>query len=113
MSGRLLPGAAIEIVRERSDLGRIRHVLLDFDGTLSLLREGWQGVMIPMMAEVLSAVPGSPGAEDVEAEVRGYVTESTGRQTIYQMIWLSERVTDRGGGARDPAEYKAEYLRRL
>ncbi len=113
MSGLFIPGTAIEIVRERSDLGRVRHVLLDFDGTISLLREGWPEVMIPMMVEVLSALPVAPAAGDVRAQVRDYVTETTGRQTIYQMIWLSEQVAAGGGEAREPAEYKAEYLRRL
>ena len=32
-----------------------RHVLFDFDGTLSLIREGWPEVMVPMMVEVLQA----------------------------------------------------------
>ena len=43
----------LEVVRERADRGRLRAALLDFDGTLSLVRQGWQDVMIPMMVEVL------------------------------------------------------------
>ena len=30
------------------------HALFDFDGTLSLIRSGWMGVMVPMMVEVLA-----------------------------------------------------------
>ena len=33
------------------------YVLFDFDGTLSLLREGWPEVMVPMFAESLPARP--------------------------------------------------------
>jgi len=37
---------------------RLSHVLLDFDGTLSLIREGWPEVMLPMFVEFLPALPG-------------------------------------------------------
>ncbi len=31
----------------------ISHVLFDFDGTLSLIRQGWPEVMVPMFVEML------------------------------------------------------------
>jgi phosphoglycolate phosphatase-like HAD superfamily hydrolase len=36
-----------------------------------------------------------------------------GKQTIYQMIQLAERIRERGGAPRDPLWYKQEYLRLL
>jgi phosphoglycolate phosphatase-like HAD superfamily hydrolase len=36
-----------------------------------------------------------------------------GKQTIYQMIQLCERIKERGGQPREPLWYKREYLRRL
>jgi phosphoglycolate phosphatase-like HAD superfamily hydrolase len=36
-----------------------------------------------------------------------------GKQTIYQMIQLSDRIRERGGQPREPLWYKHEYLRRL
>ncbi len=36
-----------------------------------------------------------------------------GKQTIYQMIQLAERMRERGGQPGDPLAYKHEYLRRL
>jgi len=108
-----LPGTSIEIVRERADRGQVRHALLDFDGTLSLLREGWQAVMVPLMVEKLRETPAGRNDPDIETTVRNYVAASTGRQTIYQMVWLAGEVARRGGEARDPQEYKKEYLRRL
>ena len=36
-----------------------------------------------------------------------------GKQTIYQMIQLAERVRERGGRPDEPLAYKHEYLRRL
>ena len=31
----------------------VSHVLFDFDGTLSLIRQGWPEIMTPMFAEML------------------------------------------------------------
>ena len=36
-----------------------------------------------------------------------------GKQTIYQMMQLAERIRERGGEPREPLWYKHEYLRRL
>ena len=43
----------MEILNSDLPRGRFRSVLFDFDGTLSLIREGWPQIMIPMMVEVL------------------------------------------------------------
>jgi phosphoglycolate phosphatase-like HAD superfamily hydrolase len=90
----------------------ISHVLFDFDGTLSLIRQGWPDVMVPMFAEVLPPLPG-----ESEADRRRLAFEDimrlNGKQTIYQMIQLCERIRERGGELREPLWYKHEYLRRL
>ena len=94
-------------------LGRIRHVLCDFDGTFSLLREGWEGVMIPMMLEMIC--PSRPAPPEIEQEVRQYVDQSTGVLTIRQMEWLAHAVHRHGWAqqALAPAEYKTIYVRRI
>jgi phosphoglycolate phosphatase-like HAD superfamily hydrolase len=94
-------------------LGRIRHVLFDFDGTISVLREGWERVMAPLMVEMIC--DGTPPAADIEREVADYVDYSTGIVTIEQMQWLADAVR-RHGIARHPlsaAEYKQIYVDRL
>ena len=48
-SGAFLPGTSIEVIRRPANIGNYRHVLFDFDGTLSLIREGWPDVMVPIM----------------------------------------------------------------
>ena len=90
----------------------IRHVLFDFDGTLSLIREGWPQVMVPMFTEVLPPKPGE-SEEDRRRLAFEDIMRLNGKQTIYQMIQLAERVRERGGTPREPLEYKHEYLRRL
>jgi phosphoglycolate phosphatase len=103
----------IEVINSNVPRGRFRSALFDFDGTLSLIREGWQGVMIPMMVETLLETPRHESQEGIEEIVTGFVSELTGEQTIYQMMRLAEEVEKRGGPARDPVEYKREYLARL
>src|SRR5207237_6755215 len=90
----------------------LTHVLFDFDGTLSLIREGWPDVMLPLFAELLPRRPGESEAE-AAALLREDVMRLNGKQTIYQMMQFAERVRERGGRPREPLWYKHEYLRRL
>lgn len=99
----------IEIVRPGHARGGFRFALFDFDGTLSLIREGWQQVMVPMMVEILLETGTDESPEQVEECVRTYVDLLTGKQTIYQMIRLKEEVEKRGGKALEPLEYKRRY----
>src|SRR5213594_3337758 len=70
---------------------QISHVLLDFDGTLSLIRQGWPEVMTPMFAEMLPALPGE--TEEARCQLcRDDIMRLNGKQTIYQMIQLAERI---------------------
>src|SRR5205823_13211692 len=43
--------AAFELLRPDLPRGRFRAAVFDFDGTLSLLREGWPRVMTALMRE--------------------------------------------------------------
>jgi phosphoglycolate phosphatase-like HAD superfamily hydrolase len=101
--------AEIEIVRADLPRGRFRSVLFDFDGTLSLIREGWPQVMIPMMVEVLRETGTAESGAELTASVEEFVMRLNGRQTIYQMIQLAEEVRRRGGQPDDPLEYKHRY----
>lgn len=112
-SGQFLPGTQIEIIHPDRRGGEIRHALFDFDGTISLIREGWQGIMIPMMVEILLSTPGHEESGEVERVVKEFVTRLTGKQTIYQMIQLCEEISQRGGSPREPSYYKQLYHERL
>jgi len=91
----------------------IRAALFDFDGTISTLRQGWEGIMGPLMVEMIAG-PTAPTPE-LQREVVEYIDHSTGVQTIHQMVWLAESVARYGLNPRvlDSWEYKAEYARRL
>lgn len=85
-----------------------RAAVLDFDGTVSMLRCGWEAVMEKIMEEELADAQIDAAARtDL---IRRYIAESTGIQTIYQMEWLAGQVeTLCGRKALDPWEYKDRY----
>jgi phosphoglycolate phosphatase-like HAD superfamily hydrolase len=89
----------------------VKHVLFDFDGTLSLIREGWPAVMLNMFLEML------PRRADDAAADRQMLWDDmmrlNGKQTIYQMLQLADRIRERGGQPQEALWYKHEYLRRL
>ncbi|WP_158301813.1 HAD family hydrolase [Paenibacillus mesophilus] len=95
----------------------IKAVLFDFDGTLSTLRAGWEETMAPMMKEAIAgARPLTPEeSEALDIEIAAYIDQSTGIQTIFQMKWLAEKVSEKGWNPQvlGEWEYKAEYNRRL
>jgi phosphoglycolate phosphatase-like HAD superfamily hydrolase len=101
--------AEIEVIHPDLPRGRFRSVLFDFDGTLSLIREGWPQVMIPMMVETLRRTGTSETAAELAVTVEDFVMRLNGRQTIYQMIQLAEEVKKRGGQPLDPLQYKHQY----
>jgi phosphoglycolate phosphatase len=108
--GDFLPGSHIEIINAGVQRGRIRHALFDFDGTISLIRQGWQDVMVPMFVEVLAGLGTGETREQLHEVVREWVYRLTGKQTIYQMIRLAEEVRKRGGQPLEPLQYKHQYL---
>ena len=113
MQNLFLDNTAIEIHRE-IQTGNIRHVVFDFDGTISLIRDGWQNVMVPMMVELLQTETHTTETpEQLESLVVEFVDRLTGKQTIYQMIQLGEEIEKRGGTPQAPLAYKDEYNRRL
>src|SRR5438270_13658745 len=99
----------IEVLHPDLPRGRFRSVLFDFDGTLSLIREGWPQVMIPMMVGVLLGTGTAETEAELTAAVEEFVMRLNGRQTIYQMIRLADEVRRRGGRPLEPLAYKHQY----
>ena len=103
----------LEILRPNPAPGRLRFTVFDFDGTLSLLRAGWQRVMADLMVETLQAAPRA----ETEAQLRNRTAEPiyglAGRPTLIQMQWLVDEVRQRGGTPQTAEAYKHEYLVRL
>ena len=110
---RFLPGTSIEIVHEVAPGHAFRHVLFDFDGTLSLVREGWPAVMVGMMTEEILATGTAETPAEISRLCHEFVMRLNGKQTIYQMIELAGEIKKRGGNPQDPLSYKENYHGRL
>jgi phosphoglycolate phosphatase len=106
----LVLGSCIEVYNPGLHRAGIRHALFDFDGTLSLIRAGWQDVMIAQFVAELERTPTRESRSALEEVCREFITRLTGKQTIYQMFQLAEEVEKRGAPPRQALEYKREYL---
>ena len=108
-------GEYLEVIHPEYERGHFRFVLYDFDGTLSLIREGWQKIMKSYFYEEMRKTP--KGAAEDEKPLRDCIDEfvdvNTGKQTIYQCFSLVDALAARGGEPQDATVYKDEYQRRL
>jgi phosphoglycolate phosphatase-like HAD superfamily hydrolase len=112
-TSRFLPGTSIELIDEFEPGEPPRFAVFDFDGTLSLVREGWPEVMCPMMVEELRATGTDESDEELTQIAMDFIMELNGKQTIYQMIRLAEEIQKRGGTPQEPLEYKHRYHENL
>ncbi|HKZ82924.1 MAG TPA: HAD family hydrolase [Anaerolineae bacterium] len=108
-----LEGTAIEIVHRDIPRGHVRVALFDFDGTLSLIRQGWQEVMQSLMVAILLQTPRHESVDELRAAATELIDRLTGEQTVNQMAGLAQEVARRGGRPANPQEYKRQYLDRL
>jgi len=102
-----------EVVRPEHPRGPFRAIVFDFDGTLSLLRANWQGLMIPRMVEILVETGTREPRNDLEQLVTEFVTRLTGQPTMLQMQALADEVAHRGRPRPDPQVYLDEFLEQL
>lgn len=90
----------------------IRAALFDFDGTLSLIREGWAGIMADLGLDLFREQGIALRAGD-RTYLEDQMRRLSGKPSIYQMRRLAEVLTARGGRAGDTEAYLAEFHRRL
>lgn len=106
----MLIDPSIQIVHPDVPRGRFRVALFDFDGTLSLLRTGWEDVMVESIRCQLRALEADSA---IDAVVDQIVVGLNGHPTIVQMQALADEIQRRGGQPNSAAEYADEYQRRL
>jgi len=119
-----LGASRIEVVTSPPDGRSLRYAIFDHDGTISVLREGWEPVMQDVMVRAVlgdsmsraEAGAGASGAE-IERAVSELISDTTGVQTIEQMHALRELVRSYGFVAEEAIlsaeEYKRIYLEAL
>jgi phosphoglycolate phosphatase len=103
----------VETIRPGAAAPDAKVAVFDFDGTLSLIRAGWVDIMVPMMLEILSALRTGETEEQLRAVIEPFIWRLTGKDTLYQMIALSDEVTRRGGTPLAAHVYKDQFLDRL
>ena len=103
-----------EVVNPYARRGTFRAVLFDFDGTLSLIREGWPRVMVGMMAGILrdADLVREPDGE-LWGLIERFVMDLNGHPTPVQMARFADEITARGGKAEAPEVYGRRYLEDL
>lgn len=99
----------IKVINSNGKRGAFKHALFDFDGTISLVRAGWQDIMNPYFIDVLAKTPNPGSMENVIRRVKDIVDFNTGKQTIYQCMALASEVEKHGGIPLKPLEYKETY----
>jgi len=103
----------VEVINPYLRCGGFRAVLFDFDGTLSLLREGWPAIMTRMMVSVLQTTPRAENTAELTLLVDQFIMSLNGKSTIHQMNQLALEVRKRGGMPREPLHYKQVYIAEL
>ncbi|MBK8946210.1 MAG: HAD hydrolase-like protein [Ignavibacteriae bacterium] len=111
----------IEIVGELPQNISIQNVILDHDGTISTLREGWETVMHKVMIEEICGDKlqeiSSNEYNRLSVKCDKFINDTTGIQTIIQMMGLQDIILEEGfiqkEKVKTPAEYKAIYLDNL
>ncbi len=111
----------IEIIETNLHHRKFEYALFDHDGTISTLREGWERIMEPMMVESILGEERTHVDEEIykhiSKQVSLYIEQTTGIQTINQMMGLVKLVRDNGYVPEDDilsaAEYKAIFNTRL
>lgn len=99
--------------------GNVKYVLFDFDGTISILREGWQPIMKELMMEFIKGDKelDPVSLKEIEEASAEFISETTGIQTILQMEGLCKMVKEYGYVPEDKIktaqEYKKVYTEKL
>ena len=108
----------MEVISDLESIRRrpaIEYAVFDHDGTVSVLREGWEDVMEACMIDAITGGNecGSDTLESIRAYCREFIKKSTGIQTISQMAMLVDIVKRWGmvpeSDVKTPQEYKAIY----
>jgi len=100
-----------ELLKPGIERHLISHVIFDFDGTLSWLRNGWPDVMTQLFAEYLpSRFNDSPA---VRNELRRDILALNGKPSIYQMRRFYERAAEFDAAPPEPDRLLELYLARL
>ena len=93
-------------------LGKVTHVVFDFDGTLSWLRHGWPELMLEVFEENMPAGL-SVRDSQTRAELTVLILALNGKPTIEQMRAFAEWSLSQGGVQLNPEQLRVTFQDRL
>lgn len=111
----------VEIVESYGRVNEVRYLVIDHDGTISVLREGWEKLMHDMMlqcicGEKLSQL-NAKQHEEISSKVDQLISQTTGAPTIVQMEGLVELIEREAMISAEevlsPEAYKERYVTEL
>ena len=110
----MAPPDGVELVRSPPRRGRFRAAVFDFDGTVSLIREGWSGIMAGLGLELLREqnLADDPDGPHLVA-LEDAMLRLSGKPSIFQMRRLAGIIAEKGGTPGDPDAYLREFLTRV
>ncbi|MDF9796638.1 rfaE bifunctional protein kinase chain/domain [Catalinimonas alkaloidigena] len=111
----------IEVVEHFAREKKPRYVVMDHDGTISVLREGWEILMHDMMLDSIAGKKLSSMSHEesaaLSAKVNQLISQTTGAPTIVQMQGLVELVHREGHMHSEDIlsdeQYKARFINYL
>jgi len=116
---RYLPGTEIEIVTPDIKPGPLKTAIFDHDGTISVLRQGWEEAMFDVMTEAIMGgnILSADEITTVQKTVSEVIEKTTGIQTLAQMYQLKDMVNTFGYVIKEnilsPEEYKKKFSNTL
>lgn len=100
------PPPSVELVHPHLRRGPFRVAVFDFDGTVSLIREGWAKIMAGMGVELLADLT---QFDHLELEM----LKLSGQPSIFQMRKLAEEAAAVGRSSPHPGDLLREFTQRL
>ena len=118
---RFFQGSRIEVAEDPFRNQPPTHIMMDHDGTISVLREGWEDLMVALMLRCIAGPSLTKlGADDKQLltdKVNQLISQTTGAPTILQMEGLVEMVKREGyvkeEAVKTAEAYKTMYLEDL
>lgn len=105
---------SVEVLNPSVRRGKFAVAVFDFDGTVSLIREGWAKIMAELGRDLIrdAGLLHDPESELLEV-LEDRVLRLSGKPSIFQMHQLAEELARRGGSPPASEVLLDQFLQRL
>jgi phosphoglycolate phosphatase-like HAD superfamily hydrolase len=96
-------------VISKPEVSNIKCVILDYDGTLTTFRKGWEFILYPYAKNCINPFHTAESNTDLEADLQHFVIHAGGTSPKQLMERLQELVQKHTGISREVDDYISEY----